>query len=86
MNPYTHPRRAFHTPVNSSVDRASKPFQSRLDHAVDRSDNTLVRPRAIPKRIWLRIKAIAQELHLTIPDTLNLLADLYEEVKKHGHD
>jgi len=37
--------------------------------------------REIPRDIWERIRGIAYEPHLTIPDTLDLLADLYQDVR-----
>ncbi len=41
-----------------------------------------VRPRAIPRNIWSKIKVISNELCLTIPDTLNLLTLLYADVRQ----
>jgi len=76
------------SPKISSGDKANKNYWSRLLRAVPskshrqgakRKDS--VRPREIPVEIWERIRRIAYELHLTIPDTLNLLADIYQDVR-----
>lgn len=51
--------------------------KEKIEHQGSKS----VRPRQIPYSIWKRIRIISIELGLTIPDTLDLLADLYEDLK-----
>ena len=41
-----------------------------------------VRPGKIPRHIWERFQEVKEELQLSNADTLNLLLDLYEDMKK----
>ena len=43
-----------------------------------------VRPGRIPRHIWERFQRVKEELQLSNADTLNLLLDLYDDVKKGG--
>jgi len=83
-------RREPLTPQVSSGRYGIKKCCDRLADAVTKQKNAVtrspfsrgvVRPREIPRDIWERIRCIAYELHLTIPDTLDLLADLYQDVR-----
>ena len=40
-----------------------------------------VRPPRMSRDIYLRLKAVQEELQLTVEDTIDLLIDLYEDVK-----
>ena len=65
---------------------ANKSNRTKGTEPVNTLDNSVhskeVRPRRIPYGIWKRIKIISIELGLTIPDTLDLLADIYEDLKR----
>lgn len=67
-----HDRMRYHTNKGVGV-RPKGPDNSFIE-----TEYKKVRPRSIPYRIWKRIRIISIELGLTIPDTLNFLADLYE--------
>ena len=82
-------RREPLTPQVSSGRHGIKKCCDRLADAVTKQKNAVTRPpfsrvsieREIPRDIWERIRGIAYEPHLTIPDTLDLLADLYQDVR-----
>ncbi len=80
-----------HSPKVTSGNYIIKIYRTRLVSKVTGSNEAVtqtsryrdvVRPREIPKVVWDHIRRISWELRLTIPDTLDLLADIYQDVRE----